>query len=76
MVAVAVVAGAATIVGLVVLWPHGKVARPRSITTQKTIGAKVTSVARTPCTIGGASGCKTIYAEITQGGTRAGGRSS
>jgi len=67
MVAVAVVVGAATIVGLVGLWPHGKIARPRSITTQKTIGATVTSVARTPCTIGGASGCKTIYAAITQG---------
>ena len=76
MVAAALVAGTATVIGLVTLWPHGKIARPRSITTQKTIGAKVTSVARTPCAIGGASGCKTIYAEITQGGTRAGGRSS
>ena len=67
MLAVALVVGTATVIGLVVLWPHGKIARPSSITTQKTIGAKVTSVVQTSCKIAGAAGCKTIVAEITQG---------
>src|SRR2546423_6307231 len=67
MLAAALVVGTATVVGLVVLWPHGKIARPSSITTQKTLGAKVASVVRTPCRIAGAAGCKTIVAEITQG---------
>jgi uncharacterized membrane protein len=67
MVAAALVVGIATIVGLVALWPHGKIAQPRSITTQKTIGATVVSVVRTPCKIAGAAGCKTIVGKITEG---------
>ena len=57
MFAAALVVGTATVIGVVVLWPHGKIVRPRSITTQRTLGAKVTSVLRTPCRIAGAAGC-------------------
>ena len=51
MVLASAVAVAATIIGLVILWPRGSVARPRSITTQKTLAAKVVSVVRTRCTV-------------------------
>src|SRR5438128_5062701 len=67
MVAASLVVAVATIVGLVLLWPHGKLPHPKSITSQKTIGAKVTRVSRVRCAIAGAAGCKTIEAEITQG---------
>ena len=67
MFAAALVVGTATVIGVVVLWPHGKIVRPRSITTQRTLGAKVTSVLRTPCSIAGAAGCKTLVARITEG---------
>jgi uncharacterized membrane protein len=64
------VAVAATIVGLVTLWPHGSVARPRSITTQRTLAAKVVSVVRTRCAIAGAAGCRTVRAKLTEGPDR------
>jgi uncharacterized membrane protein len=67
MMLAAAVAVGATIVGLVVFWPHGSVARPRSITTQKTLGAKVISVVRTRCTIAGVAGCRTVRAKLTEG---------
>jgi uncharacterized membrane protein len=70
MVLASAVAVVATIVGLVALWPHGSVARPRSITTQKTLGAKIVSVVRTPCAIAGAAGCRTVRAKLTEGADR------
>jgi uncharacterized membrane protein len=70
MVLASAVAVAATIIGLVILWPRGSVARPRSITTQKTLAAKVVSVVRTRCTVAGAAGCRTVRARLTQGADR------
>jgi uncharacterized membrane protein len=70
MLLASLVAVAATIVGLAVLWPHGSVARPRSITTQRTLGAKVVSVVATPCAIAGAAGCRTVRAKLTEGADR------
>ena len=70
MVLVALLAVAATVVGLVVLWPHGKVARPRAITSQKTLAAKIVSVVHTRCTIAGVAGCRTVRAKLTEGPDR------
>src|SRR5438105_165130 len=70
MVLVALLAVAATVVGLAVLWPHGKVARPRAITSQKTLAAKIVSVVRTRCTIAGVAGCRTVRAKLTEGPDR------
>src|SRR5207302_7045312 len=66
MVLASAVAVAATIIGLVTFWPHGSVARPRSITTQKTLGATVVYVFRTRCSIAGAAGRRTARESLPE----------
>jgi len=51
---------AATVIGIVLLWPSGSVERPEALTRPQTHPAEVTAVAATPCRTPQATGCRRV----------------
>jgi len=62
----------ATIVGLVLLWPSGKLKRPTSIQTIATLGARVTHSSRGPCTFNRGSTCQSVTVKLSSGPRKGG----
>lgn len=56
-----------TVVGLVVLWPHGRALRTAAFGTPKTLGAVVTKVADIPCADLRAGVCRRISVRLIDG---------
>jgi uncharacterized membrane protein len=56
-----------TIVGLVVLWPHGRLERSTFFGPVKTVGAVVTDVARRPCGTPGGGICRRVAVKVEDG---------
>jgi uncharacterized membrane protein len=59
---------AATIIGLVTLWPRGpSVERPGSLVRPKTVKAEVEAIRAQRCTIPGQRECRRVTARVTEG---------
>jgi uncharacterized membrane protein len=56
-----------TIVGLIILWPSGKLKRPASLQTLSTQGARVTRADKGPCSLNRASTCQSVTVKLTSG---------
>src|SRR5439155_14728034 len=67
MAAIVALAIAATVIGVVSLWPRGHVERGRSIGIVKTNGALVENVRRGSCGVPGSTSCLHITAKLLDG---------
>jgi len=59
-----------TVVGLVVLWPHGHLARPGNFGPIRTVGAVAEQVHSEPCKLSASHQCKVATVKITDGPDR------
>ncbi|MDQ3065990.1 MAG: YibE/F family protein [Actinomycetota bacterium] len=67
---------AATVIGLVTLWPSARsVEPPPGLLRPDTLGAKVVAIAATPCPSPGQAGCRRVTVELKEG-KRAGARAN
>jgi uncharacterized membrane protein len=60
----------ATIVGLIVLWPHGKLGRSGQFGPIKTVGAVAQRVLTRPCSLSASHKCRILQAKILDGPDR------
>src|SRR5207253_2005043 len=58
---------AATVIGVVELWPHGQAGKPQGFGPTRTDGATVTRVSRVSCGGSGAHGCQRVDVKLTSG---------
>jgi uncharacterized membrane protein len=56
-----------TVVGLVILWPHGHLARPGNFGPIRTVGAVAEHVHSEPCKLSASHQCKVATVKITDG---------
>jgi uncharacterized membrane protein len=56
-----------TVIGLVELWPHGRVLRGHSFGPVKTLGAVVTKVSAVSCAEPGARTCRRVFVKLAEG---------
>jgi uncharacterized membrane protein len=66
---------AATVIGLVTLWPESRtIEPPPTLARPKTLSAEIVAVAAAPCRVPGQSACRVVTVELKEGsaeGTRA-----
>jgi uncharacterized membrane protein len=67
MIAALVVLIAATISGLIVLWPTGGAVRSRSLVSSKTQGARVIGVEAVRCALAASQSCQIVTAKLLSG---------
>jgi uncharacterized membrane protein len=67
MVAAVVVLAVGTIAGLVLLWPHGKLAGSANVGVLHTVGAVVSRVDQVKCPGPAAQGCRRVHVELANG---------
>jgi uncharacterized membrane protein len=60
---------AVTVVGLIVLWPHGALKHSSSLVSTKTVAAEVTAVKKVPCSfqVAGPGGCQIATVKVLEG---------
>jgi uncharacterized membrane protein len=60
---------AVTMVGLIVLWPHGALKHSSSLVSTKTVAAEVTAVKKVPCSfqVAGPGGCQIATVKVLEG---------
>jgi uncharacterized membrane protein len=61
------VVAAATLIGLVLLWPRETIERPEAMTSPDTLPAQVVAVAATPCRTPQAQDCRRVTVELHGG---------
>jgi uncharacterized membrane protein len=66
MVAVLVVLSIATVAGLVLLWPSGRLEHSAALQNLSSLGARITSVDRRSCALGTGT-CQAVTAKLTSG---------
>jgi len=66
MVVVLVALVVATVVGLVVLWPEGKLKHSSALQNVRSLGGRVTAVERTGCALGSGT-CQAVTVKLTSG---------
>jgi uncharacterized membrane protein len=60
---------AVTVVGLIVLWPHGALKHSSSLVSTKTVAAEVIAVKKVPCSfqVAGPGGCQIATVKVLEG---------